>query len=346
MAATEFGTNHPATVKHWSDELFREALKATQAVKFMGTGPDALAQIRTDAKMEGDRIRMSLVTQLAGSGVTGDGILEGNEEGLSIYTDDIYIDQMRHAVRSKGRMSEQRVAFGFRETAKPLLRDWFADKIDYSFFNQLSGYTTETNTIKTGMQSPIAPSSGNVIMEATSTASLSTADTFGIRLVDYAIELARNATYPMRPCKLGGKDYYVMFIHDYQATDLRRSFSSGDWGDIQKAAISGGQTTGNPIFSGALGVYNNTIIHQTSRLPSTGVTNTRRAVFCGAQALGVAFGQGYSADNPVRWNEEVFDHGNQGAISGSLIWGCKKSQFNGTDLATVVIPTYAKAHTS
>ncbi len=344
MAATDFPLNHPQAVKHWSGDVFKEALKMTQAFKFMGKGSNALCQVRNEMKSEGDRVRVGLRLQLDGDGVEGDGTLEGNEESLQIYHDDVFIDQLRHATRSKGKMSEQRVPFSVREESRDGLADWWSNRFDTSFFNQLSGNTGETRTKYTGMQSTIAPNSGNTITpNATSTASLAAADTFGIEAVDYCVE---TATYPIRKVAMkGGVKAYAMFIHSYQKTDLRRSYSSGDWGDLQKAAINGGKITGNPIFTGALGMYNDTVLHSTTRLPSI-VANTRRWVFAGAQAASIAFGKGNSLGNKFSWVEELFDYGNQLGVSAGSIWGLKKMVYNNIDFATITGASYAVAHTS
>ncbi len=339
MATTNYPLNHAMAVKKWSSELFKEALKKTYASRFMGTGSGALCQVKSELKDFGDRIRIGLRMQLTGNGVQGDGTLEGNEEALDVYTDDIYIDQLRHAVRSGGKMSEQRVPFSVRNEARDGLADWWADRFDFWFFNQLSGNTAETDVRKTGMQSAVAPS--NVILEGTSTASET--NTFQLKHIDYALELAKTTTLPIRPLRVGGKDMYCMFIHEYQATDLVRGYSAGEWGDIQKAAIQGGQTTNNPIFNGALGVYRNVVIHATTRLPAPTAT-TRRAVFCGAQAAGMAFGKGNSLGNKFSWVEELFDYENQLGVAAGTIAGLKKLQFNGNDMGTIVIPTYAVSH--
>src|ERR1700759_1580462 len=112
MAATDYPVNHPLAVKRWAQGLMKEALKRTYALQFMGKSPDNLIQIKTELnKAEGDRIRFGLRNQLQGGGVQGDNTLEGNEESLETAYQDIIIDQLRHAVRSKGKMSEQRVPF-------------------------------------------------------------------------------------------------------------------------------------------------------------------------------------------------------------------------------------------
>lgn len=350
MSKTTFGVNHPSAVKHWASECFKEALKKTQAMKFMGNSSNALCQVRNEmSKGMGDKVTLHLRAQMAGDGIQGDATLEGNEEALSIYTDSVFIDQLRHATRSAGKMSEQRVPFEVRELGKDGLSDWFAARFDLWFFNQLSGNTAQTDTRYTGNQVCLAPT--DVIMEATSTASLSTGDTFNIGLVDKAVERAKTRTYPMRPVRIGSDEYFVAFLHEYQATDLRTNFTTGEWGDIQKAAIQGGQITKNPLFTGALGVWNGTILHTTTRLPTNlttkgGANTGGRAVVCGAQALGMAFGKDHSTGKPFSWTEELFDFGNQLGIAAGTIAGVKKLQFNSVDHAVVTIPTYAVAHTS
>ncbi len=347
MAGTEFPLNHPQARKKWAGDLFKEALKRTYAMRFMGTGSGNLCQVRSELKDNGDRIRVNLRVQLSGRGVVGDSTLEGNEEALTIYHDDIYIDQFRHAVRSAGKMSEQRVPYSVRNEARDGLADFFADRYDYWFFNQLAGNTTETDTAYTGLQTALAPTDVILAGSATSTTSLSSTHVFDLEYIDYAQELARTRDLPMRGVRVGGKEMFVLFIHEYQATDLRRSFGTAQWGDIQKAALMGGKISDNPIFTGALGVYNNTILHATTRLPTAGgVANTRRAVFCGAQAASIAFGKGYSTGRKYDWNESMFDYGNQLGVAAGSICGLKKLQFNSMDMSVITIPTYAAKHTS
>ena len=350
MATTAYPVNHPMAVKHWSGDVFKEALKRTYASRFMGTGSNSLCQVRNEMKSEGDRVRIPLRLQLAGEGVLGDGTLEGNEEALAIYHDDVYIDQLRHAVRSAGKMSEQRVPFEVRMEARDGLADWWADKYDFAFFNQLSGNTDETRLGFTGLQSPVAPTTNNIVLEATSTASISATHLFGVDLIDYATEVARtDAPYPLRPLMMNGKEYYVTFCHEYQATDMRRSYSAGEWGDIQKSVIESGAGEKNPVFTGALGIYGGSVIHATTRLPvnlttKAGANTGARAVLAGSQALAIAWGKGYTAGNKYSWVEELFDYENQLGVAAGCIFGVKKLQFNSADFATITIPTYAVSH--
>jgi len=285
--------------------------------------------------------------QLVGDGILGDDTLEGNEEALSIYSDNVYIDQLRHAVRSKGKMSEQRVPFSVREEARDGLADWFANRFDTAFFNQLAGMSSVTDVRYTGMQVPTAPDSAHIVYGtgSSSEGSLSSASTFSLGYVDSLVEKAQTLDNPVRPIDLGrGERKWVMFLHPYQVTDMRTSTSTGQWLDIQKAAMQGGQVSKNPIFTGALGEYNNVVFFSNTRVPSN-VANTRRAIFCGAQAASWAFGAAKGAgERYFDWVEELFDFKNQLGVAGVTQWGLKKNVFNSSDYGTIVLATYAASH--
>jgi len=356
MATTLYATGNALAVKLFAKKLFEEALKQTYFSRFMGTGTDNIVQIKNEtAKGPGDKITIGLRMQLVGSGVQGDGTLESNEEGLVTYSDAVVIDQLRHAVRSAGKMSEQRVTFEVREEARMGLQDWWADRLDFSFFNQIAGNTAQSDTRYTGNQVAVAPdtahkkyvgSAGN----AGTDASISTTETFSLSVLDKAMEAAVTASPLVRPIKYQGQNMYVGFLHPVQVTDMRTSTSTGQWLDIQKAAMQGGRVNDNPIFTGALGVYNNIVLHSAFRIPaavnsstSAAVASTRRAMFCGAQAAVLAYGQN-NQDGEMTWVEELFDYGNQLGVSAGLIFGIKKMVFNSADFGTITMPTYAATH--
>lgn len=354
MSDTSYGLNSPEAVKLWSRKLFREALKETWAYKFMGTGSNSVCQILSDTKKgPGDRIRTILRMQLSGAGTSGDTTLEGSEEALTTYTDNLYIDQLRHAVRSEGKMSEQRIPFSIREEARMGLTDWWAGRLDFWFMNQLTGNTAQADTRYTGMQATIAPSSGYQVFAGASTTeasmSASTTDYFDLRMIDKAVNKAKTLTPVFRPIKERGDDYFVAFLHPNQVYQIRGQSNANQgaqWADIQRAAIQGGQGSDNPIWTGALGVYNGTILHESTRIPSittaAGAGTGRRAVLCGAQAAVFATGQKDDATGQeMSWFEELFDYGNKLGVSAGLIGGLKKTQFNGTDFATIAMSSYS-----
>jgi N4-gp56 family major capsid protein len=198
------------------------------------------------------------------------------------------------------------------------------------------------------MQICLAPDADHIVFPGTiaATAEASLSDTtdhaFSLTLIDKAVEKAKLAKNAMRQVNMGGEEYLVCMIHPTQTTALRTSTTTGQWLDIQKAAMSGGNTTKNPIFTGALGVYNGVIIRESTRIPSPGTgqanSNVRRAVLLGAQAASMAFGRD-SGKGVYSWKEEMFDYGNQLGVAAGCIAGLQKNRFNGSDFATIVIST-------
>jgi N4-gp56 family major capsid protein len=354
MAVTSFATGDALAVKLWSKKMSVEALKQTWAYKFMGRDANSVIQIFDEtSKSEGDRIRIPLRRLLVGNGVLGDATLEGNEEKMNYYSDDLYINQLRHAVREGGKFTRQLVPFDIRENARQSLQDWFADRIDYWFMNQLTGNLLVSDTRLTGLQAPIQADTNHQIFAGSTTAgSLSNSVTmvFNLSLIDTCVERAKTADIPIRPIMIGGEEKYVMFMHPYQVTDMRTSTSTGQWLDIQKAAMMGGNVSKNPIYTGALGEYNGVILHSSARLPqaisgsaAVAITNTRVAAFCGAQAVGMAFGRDNGPER-FNWVEDFFDYDNQFGVAAGCIAGMKKLVFNSADFATIQVNTYAAAH--
>jgi N4-gp56 family major capsid protein len=361
MAATDYPVNHPLAVKRWGQGLLKEALKKTQAMQYMGTGVNSLIQLKTElSKAEGDRIRFGLRAQLVGDGVAGDDTAEGQEEALETYSQDVLIDQLRHSVRSKGKMSEQRVPFTVRDEARDGLADWWAERFDRWFFNVVTGNTAASDVRYTGMQAPVAPDADHLVtptgVSATNSnleASISATSVakFSLDVIDKAVERAKLAKNTLRPIRIGGDEYLVAFLHPWQVTDMRTTTSTGQFLDLQKAAMAAGNATGNPIFTGALGMYNGVILKETTRIPiistaqvtATATAGVARSVLCGAQSVCLAFGRGYGSAT-MSWVEEMFDYKNQLGVLAGCIGGMVKTRFNGSDFATVVMSTYAAQH--
>lgn len=319
MATTSYGVNHPMAVKTWSRVLSAEVIGESYVGRFMSKASDSLFQVKTEtSKGPGDKVTCGLRMLLTGSGIQGDDTLEGNEEALTVYNDSVLINQLRHAVRSGGKMSEQRVPFEVRMEAKEGLKDWWIERLETSIANQITGNTAQTDTRFTGNNATVAPTSTRVVIGGSETAegSLSATTTHAIKLsdLDKAVAIAKVQSPRIRPVKVDGKDMYVAFLHPYQIYQLRRDASTaGNFFDIQKAQLQGGKISSNPILTGGSFVHNNVIVHEWSYLPiivstpSSGVVaNYRRGVFCGAQSCLVAFGQN-NTSMKASWDEELFD---------------------------------------
>jgi N4-gp56 family major capsid protein len=352
MAITNFGVNDTLAVKLWSKTLDAEALKYTDIGPLIGDSPNAIIHRKSEtSKGPGDSVTYGIRMQLAGAGFTENQLAEGNGESLSIFSDAIVINELGHVVSVKNgnTIDAQRVPFNLREEARDGLADWYAGRF-------------QTDIRYTGLQAPIVAT--RIVRQSSRSddASLISSDTFTINLIDKVKEAAITATPKVRPVKIGGQDVkgrrdynatltdkYVMYLHPYQVTDLRISTSTGQWLDITKAAITGGQISGNGLYTGAIGEYNGVILrssfHVTNGVSNAGATQTSvyRSVLLGGQACMMAFGQ---KDSPgkYRWNEELFDHKRRMEVSAWTIHGIKKVKYNSLDYGVIVCSTWAAAH--
>jgi N4-gp56 family major capsid protein len=367
MAITNFGTNDPLAVKLWSKSLDVEALKYTDIFPLIGTDSNSIIHHKTEtSKGAGDKVTYGLRMQLTGAGFTENQLSEGNGESLTIYSDAVVINELGHVVgvKSQNTIDSQRVPFNLREEARDGLADWYAKRFSTAFFNQVCGYTPQTDIRFTGLQSVLT--TNRIVRQSSRTddASLVSTDVFSLQLIDKVKEAAIVATPKIRPVRVtskaganGRRDYnatltdkYVLYMHPFQITDLRQSTSTGQWLDISKAAMTGGEVTNNPLYTGAIGEYNGVILRSsfdvTNGVSNAGVAQTSvfRAVLLGGQAVMMAFGM---KDSPgkYRWNEELFDHKRRLEVSAWTIHGLKKTQFNSIDYGTVVLSTWAAAHT-
>jgi N4-gp56 family major capsid protein len=362
MAATSYAAGHPLAVSIWAKKLSVEALRQTYFYEFLGRGSGYMIQYRDElGKNAGDRVTFGLRGQLTGAGIQGDGTLENNEEALNVYADTLIIDQLRHAVRSAGKMSEQRVSFEVREEAKDGLRDWWADRLDTCLFNQLCGFTAQTDTRYTGNNAAIAPDSSHIFRpnSRTTDQSLTTGDEFNLAIIDTMVaranqfNMAASSGVPMKPLTgPNGRKMWVMFLHDNQVYQLRQSSTAaGSWVDYERAKVQGGNMN-SPIYKGGdlVGEYNGVVLHRAPRVTNgvhstTGaaVANARRAVLVGAQAAMFATGRDddVGQQDKFSWVEERFDYNNQLGVSAGSIFGLKKTRFNSQDFATFVAATYS-----
>lgn len=368
MARTIVGLNDPKAVKRYSGMLAVDVgRKAYFNKKFMGVGEAAsfpiqiLEQLEQDA---GEQITYDLSMQLRMEPVEGDNLLEGQEEDLKFYTDNLYIDQMRGGVNTGGRMTRKRTLYKLRDIARKRQSEWWARCFDELLFIYLSGargvgtdYIFPLNYQGRANNPLTAPDSNHIMYGgvATSKASLAATDKMSLTAVERLVVRATmmgggvQGVPQIQPVMIDGEEHYVLLMNPFQAYDIRTNTSTGQWLDIQKAvAASTGRD--NPMFKGALGMHNNVLLHSHKsvvRFSDYGAganIAAARALFMGMQAAVVAFG---SPGTGLRfdWTEDTDDRGNQAVITTSSIFGVKKCTFTiqgtPTDFGVIAVDTAA-----
>lgn len=390
MAETVVPVGDATAVVVYSKRVFFQAIRSATAAKLMAVGLDPKDQrnfvqyFDETAKAAGDTIKFDLIPNVQGPGVAGDAVLAGSEIQFTWLQDTLLINQLRQAELVVGRMSQQRVPYSMRDAAKVTLANWWKVTFDVGLMNQLCGNTFISNaanawgTNMSGMNAPIAPDSNHWIYggDATSEATLDQNDIFTVDIIPRLVSMAQGTlAYPIKPVTIKGVEINgVLFLHPIQVRQLKTNYTQGEWGNIMLAALQGGQITGNPIFTGAIGMIDGVVIHQepyapwgdtsqntvvvangpnsTTTMPgptalgvaATGTTSVARGVFVGAQAAAMAVGGVEGPEGQplrVNWVEELLDGANQLRISAGMIFGIKKTVFNSQDLATIVVSTWA-----
>jgi len=379
MAETVAPANDPASVVIYSRRVFVQSIHTPVLAKLMAPGLNARDQTSIvqlfDEPMKGpgSTIKFNFLPSLTGSGVIGDAPIAGQESALSWQVNSFIINQQRNAVLIVGRMSQQNVAFSFRDDAYVQISNWAKMIFDASLLNQAACNANQTNQGYTGLNTvPTLDSnhqilSGNVANEA----SLVSADIMALELITEAQTKASSTlVVPIKPPVIKGVEIAgMLFMHGTQGRDLANNYQAGEWGNIFGMAMQGGQVTGSPIFTGAFGVYRNVVMHVDANVPwgsssqnqvmlpngtlvasptVLGTASVARAVFMGAQALTIAFGVADNVEGRplrVRWYEEILDGGNQLRVTGGFIYGAAQPQVTvggvASNYGTIVISTWA-----
>jgi len=353
MAGWTYQTTDRLSNSRWAKLMLAQVMIDTLFFRFASPDDTSLIMILDDLrKHAGDNVTYGISQLLSAPGVMDLNTLTGNEESPLSYADSLYIHELAHAILLVGPISDQRILFDRRKTGRNRLADWYAARTDHSGANQLAGYTPQTDVRYTGLQAAIGTTRQQFSQPAppatqiTDAANLTNTNTYNLTLIDLAELQAKSLTNGIRPLKVGGRSFFINFLHTSQATDMRTNSSVGQWLDIQKSAMTGGDIGDNPIFWESLGMYHRTLLHENSRVPNAvsnagaAVVNTKRALFCGAQAAVMAFGRSQSSEDKFLWLEELRDFGRQIGVGVSAIWGMKKVVFNNTDFGVSVIDTW------
>lgn len=360
MSSTTFTAASAHAIKIWSRKAFNDAVKTTLYGKLTGTSDRSIVQVKTELKGEGDRVRFGLRALPIGIGVQEDETLEGNEEGLDFKYFDLNLGEKRHAIKVDLNLSAQRSMFDVRAEAKEALSEWLEEYLDTTFFEYLTGSGQGATTAISkyhpngalGANALLAPSANRIIYPGTVTAknNLLVTDVMSLAVLDKAAERLKLASPTIRKANFGGKTGWVCILHPSQVTSLRNNTNTGQWLDIQKAAMMGGKITDNPLFSEALGMYRDFILVESVRVPTFADYGAganlaaARALVLGAQAAVVAHGKDTDDVGKMKLAERTFDYGKRYGIAATLIWGLAKTRFNSqSDFAVYAIDTAAAA---
>lgn len=329
---TRILTNDALTRKRWAKDLFSIILPAMEFNSLVGTGADSIVQIRTElAKGEGDQISFGIRLPLVGEGVVGNDKIEGNEEALRLRDFKMTIEELNHAVDTGGKMEEQRIPYNLMQEGKDGLQEWWSDKLSNYIINVLAGNSKFKIAGKDFGQAITEPDTAHFVTPAdVAEASLDVTAAMNLDFLDRMKQKAEigdipNGVFKLRPCIMGGKNKYKVYMHTYVFDQLRKNTNVAQWGDLVRSAGK----LGDPQ---AEIEYNGMVIYKSERMPKTVDLGSNagiyRTVLLGAQAACWAWGgAGESKSSVMAFVPYTRDADRFAMVRGGGIFGCKKVGF-------------------
>lgn len=337
-------------VKQWDSDFYKEYIRANRFSRYQGTDSNAIIQLKEQlTKKPGDALTLSLVKALSGAGVTGNTLLEGSEESLLNYGQQITIQAYRNAVAIT-EWEEQKSALGLRNAARPVLKDWAMELNRSKVISAMGSviaddgsivaYATATSTQRDEF---IASNADRVLFGA---AKANTKATFALSLaeldstndilkkgtISLAKRMAKLADPIIRPVRVNDdEEWYVAFCDSLSFRDLK-----ADLATTHADAMQRGKT--NPLFTDGDLVYDGVIIREVPEIGAlSGSATTGQVFLCGAQAVGHVIGKRWASSTEGR------DYGFVNGVAIAGYFGTQKLVYNGVQNGMVNMYTYAAA---
>lgn len=348
MAATTLAT--ASQVQKWDANFLAEYVRNSGFKPYMGRGTNSIIMAKYELSSGGKTINIPLVAKLSGAGVTGSSALEGSEESLDNYSQSISIDWLRNGVLITKDQSHY-TEMDLRRAARDQLANWAMSGLRDDIIAAMRsvggvayGSATETQKdlwvdanvdrvlfgkAKSNL-STAAPAGGATYDHSGSLANIdSTNDKLTAAAVSLMKRMAKNADPHIRPTRVedgSGREYFVLFAGSLPFRDLKEDSTIAQANrEARERNVSS-----NPIFQDGDLIYDGVIIREIPEIPvlsgvgAAGI-DVGPVFFCGAQAVGIAWGQEPKSTTDVR------DYGFYRGVAIEEARGVEKMVFNGVD---------------
>lgn len=355
--------------QQWLNELISEYYRESGFSAYMGAGMKNIFVInQTLGTRAGQTINIPLVTRLTGSGVTGNGVLEGNEEDLSTFNCPVSIDWLRNAVLVS-KDQTYKTAIDLLNAARDGLRMWSAERMRSDVIaalgqvistgsttvNYLSASEANKDAWLTANQDRIlfgaAKSNGSSNDHSTALGNVdTTSDRCTPAIISLAKRMAKTADPHIRPYRtVNGREYFVAFHGSRTFRDLKELNPTTNPLTLANRESRERTVESNPIFQDGDLVYDGVIHREVPEIDDyfaqtgglNGVGNTSadvRPVFvCGLQAAAIAYGERPSLQTDVK------DYKFREGVAIQELRGIKKMAFNGKQHGMVTVYCAAPA---
>jgi N4-gp56 family major capsid protein len=363
MADTTLAT--ASQIQKWDSSFFIEYIRDSGFMPYMSRGANNVICAKYELTSSGKTINLPLVTNLSGAGVAGSTALEGAEEAMNNYNHPISIDWKRNGVLLT-KDQEHYTEMDMRAAAREILQNWAMDGLRDDVIAALnSKWVVSSGTIGTQVaygsategnkDDWLSRNTDRVLFGAAlgnrsttdHSASLLNVDSTNDKLTPAIVSLmkriAKTASPAIRPIRVNGqmnREYYVLFANSLAFRDLKENAAMATANREARAR----DVDTNPIFQDGDLIYDGVIIREIPEIPTLGTVGASSAVvspifLCGAQAVGVAWGQ------EPRSTTDTRDYGFRRGVGIEEARGVSKMIFNNKDhgMVTGYVATPADA---
>jgi N4-gp56 family major capsid protein len=272
---------------------------------------DSMIQLQTDlTRKPGDSVVFPTVRNLVGAGVSGNTVLEGNEEIINARSLKVAVSVIRHAV-AVSEWDEQKSVIDLLQAGRAILKNWAANKLRADIIVSLGAITADgdvqisyatasaaqrnTWLVNNADRVLFGASKSNGVSGVYATALLTidnVADKLSAAQITLAKRLARTATPKIRPIRVNNdEEWYVMFVPSLVFRDLML-----DPVIVNALQYAWNRGSDNPLFTAGDLIYDGVIIREIPELPiapgvGTAGNDAGASYLCGAQAIGIAWAQ-------------------------------------------------------
>lgn len=346
----------------WINKFFSEYVRDSRFKPYMSNADlnkGGIILTRYELQEEaGKTINIPFIGRLKSNGVTGSGILDGNEEELTNYSFPISVDWRRNGVRV-AKSTQFKTEVNLLNAAKDGLQVWESEKLRddiikamLSVVTDSSGTTVNLADSSAANRNAFALANSDRILAGKLKSNYSatwatmlgtnidtTDDKCTVASMSLAKRIAKSADPHIRPFRTGdGKEYYVAFHGARTFRDLKADTTMVDANKYARAREGSGMD-GNPLFQDGDLIYDG-IIHRevpeiddiasngavayTLDAAGSGSCDVRPVFLCGAGAVGIAWGQ-----EPTPRTDSTKDYGFRPGVAIEELIGVKKINYNG-----------------
>lgn len=301
----------------WLSKYYDEYVRASGFLPYMGKSPNDIINVKYELQEEaGKTINIPLITRLKGNGVTGSTALDGAEEDLGNFNCAISVDWRRNGVRVP-KSTSYKTEIDLWGAAKDMLKMWESEKLRDDIISAMlsvqlgvawsaSDATARnlwltSNSDRVLFGAAIANAVSGVMVTALATLD-TTADKLTTTLGSFAKRLAKNADPHIRPFKTDkGREFFVMFCGQRAFRDIKLDTVMINANRDARARENSGMDD-NPLFQDGDLIYDGVIYREIPEIDAYctaqggldgagSSTDARPCFLCGAQAVGLAWGQ-------------------------------------------------------